>query len=380
MKLLIFAHFVYAGRVGGAEQMLYNLVSGFCGNKESVLLACHDPMRLDKSFRSRMEKEDRCQIVVSGCSGPRFISEQYACLDSRFSGDAILFPNYFIPPYIPKRCGRVVAVIHDLQYRYFPQYFSARKRAWLRFAHRLTLQRADRVVVISNSVRDDIIRFYGDSAAKNVSVVHNPISWDRFHDDSSEGATPPVLNGQPYILAVAAQYPHKNLETIIRAFAMLAKRKDDIHLVLAGQLSDKLVGSSSSHIDIKGLISSLVLSDRVHVTGHVDDKSLGHLYRGASLFLFPSVFEGFGMPPVEAMGLGLPTLTTRSSSIPEVTLEKAHYVLDAYDVDEWAAKMEAMLNNPDKYRVSDETSAQLRSQYAPAVISAKYAAILRGVD
>ena len=372
--LLISAHFIKSGRVGGAEQVLYNLVEGFCSNKVSFRLLLGDKGRLAPDFVGRLERHGDDSLIVCGGKSARFIAEQQACLDARLKGDAILFPNYFTPPVIPRRCGRVVTIIHDCQYRHYPQYFSARKRAWLRLAHRLTFLRAHSVVAISEFVRADIGRLYGKNAAAKTVVIPNPVSWDRF----GEAKGPHPLGSRSYILTVAAQFPHKNLTTLIRAFAIIASRDNEIQLVLAGQVYEKLVGVPSREHDIRGLVESLNLGERVHITGYIEDELLGCYYRNAALFAFPSVFEGFGLPPVEALGFGVPTLTTRCASLPEVTLGRAEYVQDPYDIDEWADRMQVMLDQPERFDVSAETTAAIRTRYAPKRIARMYANVLLG--
>ncbi len=104
----------------------------------------------------------------------------------------------------------------------------------------------------------------------------------------------------------------------------------------------------------------------MHTTGYVTPHELGAWYRGAELFVFPSIFEGFGLPPVEALGFGLPVITTRLTSLPEVTLGYAEYVDDAFDADELADRIVAQIESG--ARPSAETVANIRETYAPARI------------
>ena len=375
MSILISGHFVLAGQVGGAEQMLYNLMRGLRQNGEAFELVLSDPYRLEQAFRGELTEAMKRRITVSGGSGPRFVAEQRACLDRRLRAEATLFPNYFTPPLVPRRFGRTVTVIHDFLYRHFPQYAKPRKRLWLRFAHRLTFRNADAVVVLSDFVRQDAIRVYGERARRKLVVIPNPISWDRLEDSDTR---PP--SGRPYILTVAAHYPHKNLETLLSAFALVRSRLADVDLVIAGQRRSQLLGTLAGGGDLEQQVERLGLSESVRFTGHVGDRELAALYRHAALFAFPSLFEGFGMPPVEALGLGLPTLTTRCASLPEVTLGKASYVDRPRDVEEWAERLQAMLEHRGDFEVSPETVAALRERYAPARIGKLYADVLLNRD
>ena len=363
MAILISGHFIYTGRVGGAEQMVYNLIGGMEGLGVDVTLVCSDRKNLSPDFL-----DTRCsnygKIIESGGGGPRFLSEQRACLDRRLHADAILFPNYYIPPITPSRLGSTAVVIHDFQYRHFPQYFSARKRAWLRLSHWRAFAQADKVIVISEFVRRDAIRIYG-RRAERATVIPNPVSWERFLSAPS----PHPYGGRPYLLSVAAHYPHKQLDVLVRAMAALRARHPDLLLVLCGQLPEKLVSVGRDLIGLPAMIRELGLADRIVMTGFLNDAALGRLYNHAAAFAFPSLFEGFGMPAVEALGFGLPTLTTRRTALPEATLGLAEFVDNPSDPAEWAARLDAMINGP---RLAPAVIQRVRDQYSIDAVAQRY--------
>jgi glycosyltransferase involved in cell wall biosynthesis len=289
--------------------------------------------------------------------------------------EAVLFTNYFTAPFPrTKRRPRFVTVIHDLQYLHLPANFSRRKRAWLRAAHESTLRLADRTVTISDHVRGDVLHRYGHRWAGRTVAIHNPISWTRF--DTDDGM-PEGLGGGPVVLAVAAQYPHKNLGTLVAAFTEMRRRGRhlDAKLVLAGQLGAGLSGVAWTD-SLDGPIERGGLRDVVLETGYVDDRRLGALYRRASVFAFPSLFEGFAMPPIEAMGFGLPVLTSRRASIPEVTLGLATYVEDPLNPVEVADRLIEMLDDPAKWRPTPATVDRIRQAYDPVRIAERYRAEL----
>ena len=111
-------------------------------------------------------------------------------------------------------------------------------------------------------------------------------------------------------------------------------------------------------------------------TGYVDDRTLGSLYRRATVFAFPSLFEGFAMPPIEALGLGLPVLTSRATSIPEVTMGLATYLDDPRDPTETADRLGEMLDDPEAARPSTADVARVREAYDPVGIAARYRDVL----
>ena len=366
-RLLVTGHFVFAGQVGGAEHMFYNLVRGLGAAGEAPLVLCADERNFDPDFVAELPPGQ--VLACGGGSGSRFVGEQRAALRRGLAAEAVLFPNYFVPPIVPGRLGRVATVIHDVQFRHFPQHFSARKRAWLTASQALAMRRADTVVAISDFVRDDLLRVYGRRFAGKVVTIPNPISWDRFGPADDGG--PPL--DRPYILSVAAQYAHKNLPVLVRAFAEAARRQSDLALVLCGQPYDSLRGVPGSREGLGTLIAELGLHGRVQMTGYVDDLALGRWYRHAAMFAFPSVFEGFGMPPVEALGFGLPTITTACTALPETTMGLAVTVQDPSSAAEWADRLLQVWRNPAPARPGPAAVARLRAHYSPAVIGQQYA-------
>ncbi len=152
MSILIAGHFIYTGRVGGSEHMVYNLTRGLSDLGVDVTFLCADRKNLSPEFLEDSRITHRA-IIECGGKGSRFISEQRACLDHRLHGTAILFPQYYLPPVVPKRLGHAAVVIHDFQYRHFPQYFSAMKRAWLRLCHWRAFATSTKVIVVSDFVR-----------------------------------------------------------------------------------------------------------------------------------------------------------------------------------------------------------------------------------
>lgn len=369
LRLIVSAHFVHAGRVGGSEHMLYNLLRGLSRHCADLIVVCASERNLDAVALASLRQEPRVQVVETGTHRVRFFAEQQACMCRDLAGDMILFPNYFVPPVTPRRLGRVATVLHDLQYLHYPRHFSARKRAWLHVAQQMSVRKADRVVVISEFVRQDVVRHFGKAFEHKLALIPNPIDWGRF-----EGArTTASPLDRPYVLSVAAQYPHKNLGVLIRAFAAVAKRNRDLHLVLCGQDFGSLVGSTGLRTSLESLVDGLGIGGRVRLTGYVTDEALGRWYRHASLFAFPSIFEGFGMPAVEALGFGVPTLTTRRTAIPETTLGLATYVDDPFSVGEWAACIEEVARDPERFRPQAAGVARLLARYDVERVAGEYA-------
>ncbi len=167
----------------------------------------------------------------------------------------------------------------------------------------------------------------------------------------------------------------------MKAFQRLPKALNDFQLVLVGQLPESLLGMRRDRCDdIPALVEELGLQDRVRVTGHISDAELAWYYHHAEMFAFPSLFEGFGMPPVEAIGMGLPTLTTRCTAIPEATLNLAHYVDDPLNADEWSNLIAEILRNRNDFLPTQDAISEIREVYDPVAIARKYVNLFRAKE
>jgi glycosyltransferase involved in cell wall biosynthesis len=370
VRIAVDASFVDPGRVGGAEHMVSNLVAGLAA-------ACPPDDDLVVYTDRPWAGADRVRFESLRGPGNRF-SRITATLRGRLDRhDAVLFSNYFTAP-LPRRRSlpRFVTVIHDLQYLHLPGNFGARKRAWLRASHEATLRLADRTVTISEHVRGDVLARYGRRWSSKVVAIHNPISWDRF---GTAAPLPVEVGDGPVVLAVAAHYPHKNLATLVRAFGGLQRRgaHRDAKLVLAGQVGAGLSGVAWT-TPLDRVIDEAQVRASVIETGYLGDAALGALYRRATVFAFPSLFEGFAMPPIEALGFGLPVLTSRAASIPEVTMGFATYLDDPLDPLEMADRLGAMLDDPEAARPRSQDVAVVRDAYDPVRIASAYREVLSG--
>lgn len=377
MKIYLPAHCIQTGRIGGVEQVIYGLYRGFISGGHEIYLASDEPERLAPEFRSIAVSSPSRPALKAISGKTRFLGEQLSYWADGTRGDLAIFPNYYTPLLHPKRAQRVFTILHDVQYAAFPEYFSVQKRAWLRRCHRKTLDRADAVVAISDYVRSTILNTYGKIHERTVQVIHNPIDWSRF-DSSCGDNLRGLREDRPYLLSVAANFPHKNLGTLVRMFAELSK-ETDVDLVFVGQFRENLGRHSKGGDDIETLINELEVEERVIQTGFVSDGELAQLYRRASVFLFPSVYEGFGMPAIEAIGLGVPTVTTNRTAIPEVTMGKAVYVNDPFDIREWKDKVDQILRTPTDFQPDYETIQDVRKRYAPSTIASAYVSLVETI-
>jgi glycosyltransferase involved in cell wall biosynthesis len=206
--------------------------------------------------------------------------------------------------------GPAVVTVHDLSFMRYPDRLSRWRKRYLDWAVARSVRRAARVIAVSGSTRDDLVELLRIPPEK-VSVV--PLGVDpSFTPAHGEDAAPPPLGGRPYILHVGTLEPRKNLEVLIEAFAGLRRSRSIPHaLALVG-------GKGWSYQSIFDAVVRTGLQGHVHFLDYVGPGDLPLWYTCADLFAYPSVYEGFGLPVLEAMACGLPVVTTDSSSLREL--------------------------------------------------------------
>jgi glycosyltransferase involved in cell wall biosynthesis len=234
-------------------------------------------------------------------------------------------PHYVLPPLSRRRS---IVTIHDCIHLVFPQYLPNRAayyyaRTFLKSA----AHQADRILTVSEASKRDILRLLNVPAEK-VTVTYNAID-DRFREAPPADQVARVREryqlDRPFVLYAGNIKPHKNLERLIDAFHRVRKRGLDLTLLIIG---DEI----SKYTTLRRAVHRHQLHKYVRFFGFVDDQTLAILYRLAGAFVFPSLYEGFGLPPLEAMASGTPVITSNVSSLPEVVGDAA-LLIDPYDPD-----------------------------------------------
>lgn len=256
----------------------------------------------------------------------------------------IFHAPYYIKPYTPLACPSVVT-IHDLIGLLLPQTLPLHGRYLYRLTMWLAVRTATRIIAVSRSARDDIVAAYGIPPER---IAHIPEAADpRFCPQPPDRVTAVRSRyGLPaqYVLYLGANKPHKNLARLVLAWerllqsSMPASHADSPpHLVIAGHYDPR-------YPQAQDLVRERNLTSSVSFVPNVAEADVPALYSGAELFVFPSSYEGFGLPPLEAMASGVPVLCARASSLPEV-VGNAALLFDSYRVDELAAGLGRLLND-----------------------------------
>jgi glycosyltransferase involved in cell wall biosynthesis len=245
---------------------------------------------------------------------------------------------------------RAVVTIHDCIHLMFPQYLPNRfAYGYARATLWAATKRAERIFTVSETSKADILR-YCDVPAERIIVVYNAID-DRFAAPPDMDAVERVreryqLNG-PFALYVGNIKPHKNLERLIDAFDLVRRNGyERLELLIIG---DQI----SKYPRLRRAVEKHKLHKHVRFLGFVADDTLAALYRLATVFVFPSLYEGFGLPPLEAMASGTPVVTSNRSSLPEVVGDAA-VLVDPYSAASIAEGIQRVLSDADLRRTLSE--------------------------
>lgn len=349
------------GKVGGTEFYIRNLLDGFLQLDRPFKFT----LLVSKDNRETFEhyaRDNRIALleanVVSANIAKRILWQMF--FQNRFLRRHKL-RKCFVPVYCrPVFNGGITYIntIHDLQAAHYPEYHPFHEIAYSRLCWWADAKKSEKIIATTNYVKSDLIKRYRIRDDKievlNIPAMVNLNEVTSFENVEKKFA---VSDGQ-YYYTVAQMIPHKNLETLIRVMAELKNRESHLPLRL---LVSGISGNASE--SVKKLINDNHLEDIVTLTGFISNEERNTLYRHCRAFLFPSIFEGFGMPPVEAMAFDAVVITTDRTSIPEVTQGKANYVEDPFDVDAWIRKMEKPEKKNDAFDFSIYSRAYLADKY-----------------
>jgi glycosyltransferase involved in cell wall biosynthesis len=235
--------------------------------------------------------------------------------------------------------GKTVVTVYDLSFMRFPEVYNRPNRVYLNTFTPPSLRRADRVITISEDARRDVIELCGVPPERVTPILL--AADDRFQPASPDQiAAFRARHGLPerFVLYLGTLQPRKNIETLVRAYAQLRNEGSDDHaLVIAG-------GRGWQFDSIFDLIRELGIEAFVHLPGFVPDDDQPLWYSSATVFAFPSRYEGFGLPLLEAMACGAPVVSSSASSLPEVVGD-AGLLVDPSDVEGWCSALRQLLED-----------------------------------
>ena len=265
---------------------------------------------------------------VADPSGQYSVREQLSIPASLLRTSPHLFhtPHYVLPALTPCRS---IVTIHDCIHLVFPQYLEGRiARTYARSAFWTAVHRANRILTVSEASKRDILRFF-PIAPEKVTVIYNAIA-DHFYDEPPAEEMAQVQERYQlhdrFVMYAGNVKPHKNLERLVDAFVLLRHDAayDDLKLLITGS-------EISKYAPLRRAVHRHNLHKHVRFLGYQSEQTLAVLYRLADVFVFPSLYEGFGLPPLEAMASGTPVVVSNASSLPEVVGD-AGVLVNPYDV------------------------------------------------
>ena len=316
---------------GGISRYFVELANHLVGlDHEDLDLSIYCPLYKNAYFKELNKKVHLYGVKAPNIPRTRKILREVNSIlvepVARMVAAEVCHETYYTPKIIgPKKAKRVVTV-YDMIHELFPEYFPKGDRT--AEYKKIAIQRADHIICISENTRKDVINLV-DVDPRKVSVIYLG------HASSNLISENVTLPPKPYILYVGARDSYKNFNNLLKAFAANQKINSEYDLVAFG-------GGAASRNE-QALIESLSLKGKVSwVSG--DDALLNAYYQNASLFVYPSLYEGFGIPPLEAMSHGCVVACSSSSSLPEVVGECAEF-FDPFSVESISVSLEFALNN-----------------------------------
>lgn len=316
----------------GIGWYLYYLLHELARRDDVELVLFGDARVTDEGPRFHAELPPNVELCVfdlrglppSGLARP-LTAAAYVLLMKLAGCDVVFGANYFLPRLMSAIARRRVVTVHDLTYKRFPELLQQETLDNLERQMMREVALADAIICVSSATRDDLLRYYAIDPARAVAI-HSGLG------------TPPVelpLELPPrYVLFVSTIEPRKNLGVLLDAFTRLRKRGTyDGELVVVGRVGWK-AASLAARLKAPG----------VRHLDYVDASHLAYVYRNAEAFVFPSIFEGFGFPLLEAMARGVPSIAARSSSLPEIGGDAALY-FSPTSIDELEAQLERVLTD-----------------------------------
>ncbi len=269
-------------------------------------------------------------------------------IDKMLSGCDVFFAPHFLLSPVSRECRKVVS-FHDLSFEYFPDFFSWRKRFWHNsLAPRQRALEADKIIAVSQSTKDDLVDLYALPEEK-IEIIYSGIESGLEKNELTQEQKTLIRKKynlpENFILYFGTLEPRKNLVGLIQAYEIFCRKlasETKYSLVLAGNsgwLCDNIFTEAKKSNFAQDII----------FTGFIDPADKVYLYKLASLFVYPSFFEGFGFPPLEAMSCGVPVICSHTSSFPEV-VGGAALMIDPYNFDEIAWAMKEVLTDKELKR------------------------------
>ena len=312
MKIAIHAADLDHNRIDGTRVYIFNMLKNFGQlNKGDFFSIYHRDF-----FNHHLTPPEFKNYLIKKIPFPLLWTQtRFAFELFRDKPDVLWMPVHNMP-IVHRKNLKIVVTVHDLAFKIFPQYFTKKDLVKLNKLTDLAVKSADRIIAVSNSTKNDVLKFYPEIKAEKISVVYHGFDKEIFQREIPQEKSELLLTNyklkpKSYLLYVGAIQPRKNLEVLIEAFEKIKEKNPNMKLVIAGAPAWK-----SDNIIKK--INNSKFKDDIIITGNLSFKETSIFYKKAKMFVFPSLYEGFGIPVLEAMASGVPVICAKNSSLIEV--------------------------------------------------------------
>jgi glycosyltransferase involved in cell wall biosynthesis len=291
----------------------------------------------DRARLQQLSWSRAANIQLIDCQAERYsLAEQIQLPLAIPRGTDLFFSPYYPIPLLYR--GRLAVTVHDLSHRIVPEIIGdPKKRIYAKTMFRALRKRASVIFTVSKFSKSELLRLTTGPREDNIIPTHLGISAEWYG-----AAQLPRIHSRPYFVYVGNIKPYKNLGRLVEAFLKIKERIPQ-DLVIVGQSEGFITGESAEFFErVRGS------GERIRLTGFVSHQELLSLVGHAHALIMPSLYEGFGLPPIEAMAAGVPVVVAHAASLPEVCGEAALY-FDPLNVDDIAAKLVEIASNPEMW-------------------------------
>lgn len=346
MKIAFESQLFLKGKKTGIAWCADNIIKEISKMEENECVVNYFSLKYSETNLKEVERYQKYKVKLNPCKWFNdilykliwaFIPIPYSLFFNNKS-DIVQFFNYAVPPGVK---GKKVTMIPDMVFYAYPETMKYKSRVWLKLVLKKSCSRSDAIITVSEFSKSEIIK-YMHIPEEKISVMPDGVDFNLFHSNYKEDEILKVkrkynISGK-YFLYLGTLEPRKNIERIIESYYNILLMRDSLpKLVIAG-------GKGWMYDTIFDLVDKLKIKEKVIFTGYILQQEVPILMQGAMGFLFPSLYEGFGMPVVEAMACGTPVITSNSSSLVEVAGDAA-ILVNPYNIEEIINGMLQLIDN-----------------------------------